>query len=214
MFQLMHNLANADGIFAVALINTILIPVAIVLIGLAANLAGRAVTGLIAFAVGDQAAGVTRNYLTWPGTVMHESAHAALAFLSGARIKEFRIIPEGRTLGYVRIVPRGNYISKGIQITLSSIGPVIAGVAALVLMGHFAFPAANVWWHYLILVYLVVCVVIHMNLSPLDVKNALRGLPVCMIALFIVFLFCHVNLFGKLYALLSAFVNLIFPVPA
>ena len=83
--------------------------------------------------------------LMLPGTIAHETCHAVVALLMGARITEFSVIPSGDTLGHVE------YTNPKIPIignTAISIAPLIGCPAILLIIGrslgmHFDFPQAS-----------------------------------------------------------------------
>ena len=200
----MHQLDLLAGISAPlprALLNTILIPVFIFLLGLAITGVNHLITRIIALLLGGRAAGQIRNYFTYPGTVHHELAHALFAALTGARVLRITLRPQGDTLGSVEFIPRGNTLTKSIQMPLASIAPVVCGIGTLALLWMFVFPLCALWWHYVLFGYGFLCVLLHMNMSSQDIKNALRGTPVCMLLLFLVFLFLKVNLLQELLLL-------------
>jgi hypothetical protein len=199
-----HQLDLLAGISAPlprALLNTLLVPAVIFLLGLAITGINNIITQLIAAAAGSRAAGQIRNYFTYPGTIHHELAHALFAVLTGARVIRITLRPKGDTLGSVEFIPRGNAVTKSIQVTLASIAPVVCGIGTLALLWFFVFPLCFLWWHYAIFTYGFLCVLLHMNMSSQDIKNALRGTPVCMLLLFLVFLFLKVNLLQELILL-------------
>ena len=83
--------------------------------------------------------------LMLPGTIAHETCHALVALLMGARITKFSVIPSGDTLGHVEYTnPKIPVIGN----TAISIAPLIGCPAILLLIGrylgvHFDFPQAS-----------------------------------------------------------------------
>jgi hypothetical protein len=83
--------------------------------------------------------------LMLPGTIAHETSHAVVALLTGARITKFSVIPSGDTLGHVE------YTAPKIPIignAAISIAPLIGCPAILLLISryfgvHFDFPPAS-----------------------------------------------------------------------
>lgn len=189
-----RQLPQVDAVLPRAVLNTLMVPALIYVTGLMITLINNLICGIIAGIIGDRAAGVTRNYLTYPGTVHHELAHALLALLTGARVVQINLKPHGNTLGSVTLIPRGNFITKSIQLALSAIAPVLCGFITLTLMTVYAYPVCITWWQFAIFGYFFLSVLFHMNLSPQDVHNAFHGLPVVMLILFVIFLFVRVNL--------------------
>ena len=86
------------------LVGTVLFPIAILLLGVFMELIAQAVTTVISFFTGVIIAFGIRTYATYIGTVIHELSHAAVAFLTGAKVKKITLIPKGTTLGSVEYV--------------------------------------------------------------------------------------------------------------
>jgi hypothetical protein len=80
--------------------------------------------------------------LMLPGTIVHESSHAVVALLTGARITDFSIMPSGNTLGHIEhTAPKIPLIGNA----AISIAPLIGCPAILLLISryfgvHFDFP--------------------------------------------------------------------------
>lgn len=122
------------------------------------------------------------NWVTFIGVVHHELAHALFAFLTGAKITEVHLFkPEGKTLGSVTYISRGNIVFKSIQRTLTSIAPVICGCFSsyglAYLLLNFSIP---VWGRGLIF-YTLISIITHMSMSKQDVKVMLKGVPIVYI---------------------------------
>src|SRR5450756_2596778 len=83
--------------------------------------------------------------LMLPGTIAHETSHALVALLMGARITKFSVIPSGDTLGHVEYTaPKIPLIGNAVI----SIAPLIGCPAILLLMSgyfgvHFDLPPAS-----------------------------------------------------------------------
>jgi len=83
--------------------------------------------------------------LMLPGTIAHETSHAVVALLMGARITKFSVIPSGDTLGHVEYTaPKIPLIGNA----AISIAPLIGCPAILLLISrffgmHFDFPPAS-----------------------------------------------------------------------
>ncbi|MFA4956523.1 MAG: M50 family metallopeptidase [Candidatus Methanoperedens sp.] len=83
--------------------------------------------------------------LMLPGTIAHETSHAVVALLMGARITKFSVVPSGDTLGHVE------YTAPKIPLVGNaaiSIAPLIGCPAILLLISryfgvHFDFPPAS-----------------------------------------------------------------------
>lgn len=168
-----------------ALVNTVIIMMIIPIIGIIINWitdktirfiykhCGRLVTLLIA------------NYLTFVGTMHHELSHAIFAFCTGAKIIKIDLFyPEGHTLGKVIFKPRGNTITKSIQLTMSAIAPVVLGcITEYFLISYVSANSLNGIASFIIY-YLIISILLHMTMSKQDIKNAIRGLPICTIIVY------------------------------
>lgn len=164
-------------------------PVVLVVLGLLIHWIDLTLTGAIARITNSSIAFVFRNYLTYPGTVHHELAHALLAFITGARVLRINLIPHGNRLGSVEFEPRGNIILRSIQLSLSAVAPVICGAASMFMMLYLILPKCSLAWHYVLFIYIFVSIFFHMTMSTQDTRNFLKGFPVCMLILFVIFLF-------------------------
>lgn len=195
----LYHLAVASGPrWQPALINTLLVPVIITVLGLGVQLITRLLITLLSFIIGSEAAYLFGNYITYPGVVHHELAHALWAWMLGARVQRITLRPRGRTLGSVDFIPRGGRVRQSLQMTLSSIAPVLMGMITLYLIGRFLWPACTVLWMRVVVGYLALCIFFHMDLSGQDVRVALSGLPICLILLFAIFAFWRVDLLDAL----------------
>jgi len=80
-----------------------------------------------------------------PGTIAHETSHAIVALLMGARITKFSVIPSGNTLGHVEYTPpKIPFLGNAVI----SIAPLIGCPAILLLISryfgvHFDFPPGS-----------------------------------------------------------------------
>jgi hypothetical protein len=72
--------------------------------------------------------------LMLPGTIVHEFSHAIVALLMGARIRKFRVIPSGNTLGQVEHTAPKIPVIGNFSI---SVAPLIGCPAMLVLLSYF-----------------------------------------------------------------------------
>lgn len=190
-------MVSINNPYFVALYQTLLIPMIIFGAGLLIESIADLSTGLFATVFGSKAAFFIRNRLTFVGTVHHELSHALFAWVSGAKVTKIELFHvRGNQLGCVEFVPRGNRLSKSIQLTLASIAPVICGGVSLCVLSWLLRYRCTAYWHYIITGYLLVSIIFHMNLSSQDVKNALRGLPIPMIICYFAFLLTGIRFFG------------------
>ncbi|KCZ73665.1 hypothetical protein ANME2D_00737 [Candidatus Methanoperedens nitroreducens] len=72
--------------------------------------------------------------LMLPGTIVHESSHAVVALLMGARITDFSVMPSGNTLGYIEhTAPKIPFIGNA----AISVAPLIGCPAILLLISRY-----------------------------------------------------------------------------
>ena len=128
------------------------------------------------------------NYLTFPGVILHECSHALLAALTGAKITHIRFFsPDGNSLGSVSIRPRGNFLIKGVQRGFSALAPAFCSLLWLYLLKQFLYPyAVHHFWIMILFGYLCIAVILHASLSGADIRVGLRGVPGCLIVVFLI----------------------------
>ena len=171
-----------------AMLETILLLAAVMLTGFLVSTADLLCVKLLSLILGGRPAFLIRNYITWPGTVLHELSHALFAFITGAGIKEIRLFPRGEKLGSVSIIPRGNLLLRSLQLSLSAVAPVITGLICLILMWVCILPGLYKAWNYILFWYFFISVFFHMSLSPEDRKNFLSGIIPTAVLIFLIFL--------------------------
>lgn len=118
------------------------------------------------------------NYVTFVGVIHHELSHMIFAFITGAKIvsfKLFKIINHKDSLGTVKIVPRGPYIIRGLQLGLSAIAPLINGIISVNLMVWYILNNNLSIVCNITLIYCIVSIVLHMTLSNADIESYRKG---------------------------------------
>ena len=141
-----------------------------------------------------KAADIICNYVTFPGTMLHELSHAIAAWMTGAKVVNcslFEINSSGR-LGHVEFVPKGNPFKKSWQLAVTSCAPVINGIIWM-LVGSKLLTAYNLpFFINIILVYLLISILDHMSMSKEDIKNYLKGWFVILpLMVFIMYIGVH-----------------------
>ncbi|MBO4337930.1 MAG: hypothetical protein J5842_07630 [Lachnospiraceae bacterium] len=126
------------------------------------------------------------NRITFAGVIWHELSHALFAFITGAKIEKISLYhKEGDHLGYVRYRPRGIWIARCIQMSLSSCAPVIMGLAALLGICFAVRTLELPVWALIIAGYLFISIMVHMDMSPEDLRSYAKGIPFFLILFFI-----------------------------
>ncbi len=126
------------------------------------------------------------NRITFAGVIWHELSHALFAFITGAKVEKISLYhKEGDHLGYVRYRPRGIWVARCIQMSLSSCAPVIMGLAALLGIYYAVSTLELPVWALVIAGYLFISIMVHMDMSPEDLKSYVKGIPFFLIIFFI-----------------------------
>ena len=177
-----------DNLFVRAAVETLLVIILLFAIGIVINGVSKMIGRILATLLGGRTAYVFLNYLTWPGTVHHEFSHALLAFITGAKVKRISLIPHGQALGQVEYSSRGGRVLQALQMSLSSTAPILCGMVTEALLILRVYPICDVWWKYVLFVYLVVSIFLHMTLSREDLINLWNGIIPTVFVLYCVFL--------------------------
>lgn len=166
-----------------AIINTVIIILAIIIIGRFIDLIMSIIIKVMAKNLGTQFTLIFANWLTFIGTIHHELSHALLLWVTGAKITKLELFrPRGDRLGQVAYVNRGNFILRSIQNTLSAIAPVILGCISEYMLYNILINCKSIIGVILV-IYVMVSILMHMTMSKQDLKSAIKGLPVCFILL-------------------------------
>lgn len=169
------------------LINTLILVMAIPLIGIAIDYLNKIILSFITNIFGIRIAYIFANRVTFIGTVHHELAHALFALITGAKIIKINLFKvQDDTLGSVKFITRGNTLLKSIQLTMSSIAPVILGIISEYLLITKVVSNINNTILLWIIYYIIISILLHMTMSTQDIKNALKGLPVCTVIIYII----------------------------
>lgn len=180
--------------YLIPLYNALIVPALIFGIGLIVEAIGNLLTSVLAMFFGGKVAFFIRNRLTFIGTVHHELAHAIFAVISGAKVTKVELFHvRGNQLGCVEFYTRGNAFTRAIQMTLSSIAPVICGGISLCVLSWFWSYRCIIEWQYILVGYLFISIFFHMNMSTQDVKNAWRGMPLTIVICYIIFLLTGIS---------------------
>lgn len=134
--------------------------------------------------------GFIANRLTLPGVILHESAHAIIAFLTGAQVTDMSFLDVFKQgmLGHVDFVTNGSKLRQSLQLSLISCAPVLFGCGYLVLSVMVLWGFCSVWWHYALVIYLGVSVVNHLSMSGADLKLYFKGIVfTCIVSFVIIF---------------------------
>lgn len=116
------------------------------------------------------------NYVTFPGTIFHESAHLLLAIVTLAEVEEVKFLERAEdSLGHVTYCNRGLFILPHLQDTLINCAPTVLGVVGSGFLLEFILKGGHEWWQYILLWYLLISIIDHATMSPADLSNYFRG---------------------------------------
>ncbi len=136
--------------------------------------------------------------LTFIGVIHHEASHALLSFISGAnlingRLFKFRVY--NGNLGGVTYSPRGSWVIKRLQDSLSGMAPIICGSITLAVIYNYlivgnTFKDANFW----VGIIVIMQISYHMTLSKADINTSINGIPVLFMVMYIVAYIKKINI--------------------
>ena len=64
-----------------------------------------------------------------------------------------------------------------------------------------------VWWQWIILIYIELSILLHMTLSTVDIKAALKGMFTTLLIMYIIFFFTKINFVEDVIMLFKGFVG-------
>lgn len=182
-----------------AAINTSFILILLVLFGLfiegIQHLLGKSLARLF----GAKFANIFINRITFIGVMHHELSHTLFALLTGAKITSIRLFKPNKqagSLGSISYATRGPLVLRAIQSTLTSMAPTICGTISVICICKFGF--SDVIWKNILFGCLLLCIVIHMNMSTQDIKIALKGLPICLLIVFVIFYYAKIDIISNI----------------
>ena len=150
----------------------------IVIIGRLVDILEGYLLRLISHFFGQKIAVAFCNYLTFPGVMLHELAHAITIFFLGGKITKirlFQVSPDGQ-LGYVNFITRGTKKRQYLQMSFGSCAPVVFGMVEIYFLRRIlSHPEIAFGWRAL-LWYLLIAIACHMSMSGQDLKNYFRGI--------------------------------------
>jgi len=133
------------------------------------------------------------NVITFPGVIIHELSHALFALITGAKVNKVRLYGiKGDSLGNVNFTPRGFKISKAIQLALASCAPVISGVITETVILYVFKTHQMQPWQTAILIYLIISILMHMDMSSSDISNYIKGMKVIFPVTFLITLSANI----------------------
>lgn len=128
------------------------------------------------------------NFLTFPGTFVHEMAHLCFAVITGAEVHEICMFEnEDGRLGHISYSVRGPWFMRAVQHSLTAVAPTIVGLVLGVVLLRVIFAGGLSLWANIGLWYLVVSLIDHSTMSDVDLEHYFQGVWVFIVPLFAFF---------------------------
>ena len=192
LMELLENLIVAEEPVKTILISfvlTIIACVSVIIIGAAVEKLEIFEMKFLSKLTSPKKALFIEDRLTFPGTILHECAHAVTAWATGAKVTKVKFLTffDAHKLGCVYFQPRGNMLQQRFQLSLTSCAPVLVGMSALNLLMYINTAIAMPWYFRALSIYLMISIFNHMTMSTADIKNYLRGLISVFPVVFLIF---------------------------
>lgn len=177
---------SSTDLIILSAVLTILLVFSVVLIGFLLNLIEKVEITLLEKIFGIKFALIFHNYLTFPGTLIHELSHALFCLLTGAKLKEICVFEDSsHRLGHVTYANRGPFILRAIQDSLIAAAPTIIGL----ILGFFIiqkFLLAGIpLYQKGVAIYLLISLLNHSSMSSVDSKLYIRSFWIFLLPLFL-----------------------------
>lgn len=128
------------------------------------------------------------NFLTFPGTFVHEMAHLCFAVITGAEVHEICMFEnEDGRLGHISYSVRGPWFMRAVQHSLTAVAPTIVGLVLGVVLLRVIFAGGLSLWANIGLWYLVVSLIDHSTMSDADLEHYFQGVWIFIVPLFAFF---------------------------
>ena len=129
------------------------------------------------------------NYVTFPGTFVHEMSHLCFAVITGAKVCEICMFESGNgQLGHISYYARGPWFIKAVQHTLSAVAPTIVGFTLGFLLLRVIWAGGHSIWENIGLWYLVISLIDHSTMSNADLNCYFKGVWIFVVPLFAFFM--------------------------
>lgn len=183
---------DAGAIAAVSCVLAVMVILVPVIAGLVLYIVERMQLKLLSF-INENFAYFFVNFITFPGTFIHESSHLIFAVITGAEVTEVCMFENkaGR-LGHISYRPRGPFPLQMVQNALIAVAPTIVGFVGGYFLLQFILNESHEWWEYVGLWYLFISMVDHSTMSDVDLKNYFHGVWIFIPPLFAIFFACGI----------------------
>ena len=179
--------SGVGALAGISLILTVLVIIAPVVAGMLLYALERAQIEAIG-AVNRDFAYFFVNFVTFPGTFVHEMAHLCFGVITGAEVNEICMFEDdGERIGHISYCTRGPWFMEAVQDSLTAVAPTVVGFAlgyyllGLIFSGSFSGLACVGLW------YLVISLIDHSTMSDTDLGHYFQGVWVFIVPLFLFF---------------------------
>ena len=190
MTQIIGWFGWGDGVGALAAISailTVLVLLAPVVFGLILYLIERMQVEIIG-SVNRNFAYFFVNFVTFPGTFVHEMAHLCFGVITGAEGNGICMFEnDGERLGHISYCTRGPWFMEAVQHSLTAVAPTVVGfglgyfLLKLIFSGEYSSLACVGLW------YLVISLIDHSTMSDTDLEHYFQGVWIFIVPVFLAF---------------------------
>ena len=129
------------------------------------------------------------NFVTFPGTFIHEMAHLSFAVITGAEVHEICMFESGAgRLGHISYCARGPKLIQMLQHAMTAMAPTVVGLTLGYILLRVIWAGGLPVWAHVGLWYLVISLVDHSTMSDADLALYFRGVWVFVLPLFAFFM--------------------------
>ena len=128
------------------------------------------------------------NYVTFPGTFIHEMSHLCFAVITGAEVHEICMFESGDgQLGHISYASRGPWFIQAVQHALTAVAPTVVGFTLGFILLRILWAGSFSVWENIGLWYLVISLIDHSTMSDTDLALYFRGVWIFILPLFVLF---------------------------
>lgn len=134
------------------------------------------------------------NFLTFPGTFVHEMSHLIFAVISGAEVHEICMFEnDNGRLGHISYQVRGPWFMQAVQHSLTAVAPTVVCIGLGCFLLNYIFTAKLSLGMNIGLWYLVISLIDHSTMSDADLDHYFRGVWIFVVPLFLFFFILGFN---------------------
>ncbi|WP_458450051.1 hypothetical protein [Fibrobacter sp.] len=134
------------------------------------------------------------NFVTFPGTFVHEMAHLCFGVITGAEVTEICMFESGHgQLGHICYRSRGPWFMRAVQRALIGVAPTVVGFTLGYFLLQYIFSGGHSVLEYIGLWYLVISLIDHSTMSDSDLEGYFQGVWIFILPLFLFFFILGMN---------------------